>query len=59
MDNWYGNNRTNVDSLINVVIDRLKEHTSFPIEIPYDYSFDWECLRRDLIRYLYYSNDIA
>ena len=59
MDYWYENNRIIVDRLIEDVIDRLKRKTSFPNEIPYDYSFDWEYLRRDLIRYLYYSNDIA
>ncbi len=59
MDDWYNYNRTNVDSLIDIVIERLKRTTSFPKEIPYDYSFDWESLRRDMIRYLYYSNDIA
>lgn len=59
MDNWYRNNRLDVDSLIDIVIERLKRNTSFPSEIPYDYTFNWECLRKDLIRYLYYSNDIA
>ena len=59
MDDWYENNRTDIDKLIDIVIEKLKRRTSFPTEIPYDYSFDWECLRRDLIRYLYYSNDIA
>jgi len=59
MDNWYENNKADVNDLIDIVIDRLKRDTSFPREISYDYFFDWECLRRDLIRYLYYSNRIA
>lgn len=59
MDEWYINNRSDVDSLIDIIIDKLKKHTSFPNEIPYDYTFNWESLRNDLVRYFYYSNDIA
>jgi len=59
MDNWYENNRTDVDALVDLLIRRLKNNTSFPTKIPYDYTFDWDSLISDMIRYLYYSNDIA
>lgn len=59
MDNWYISNRKNIDSLIDILIERLKSCTSFPNEIPYDFAFDWDNLKKDLIRYFYYSNAIA
>tara|TARA_Y100000389_G_scaffold204149_1_gene255245 strand:- start:323 stop:502 length:180 start_codon:yes stop_codon:yes gene_type:complete len=59
MDEWYSNNRKCVDRLIDIIIDKLKKNTSFPKEIPYDYAFEWESLRNDLVKYFYFSNDIA
>ena len=59
MDDWYMHNKKDVDRLIDIVIDKLKKNTSFPNKIPYDYTFDWDSLIKDLIKYFYYSNAIA
>ena len=59
IDVWYNNNKQIIDDIINIIIRKLNQHTSFPRGIPYDYSFDFENLKMDLIEYLYYSNDIA
>lgn len=55
IERWYDDNKVVIDDLIEHVIQKLKQDTMLPNFIAYEFSYDWEKLRNELVEYLYVS----
>ena len=53
---WYQWNKSNVDSIVDKVIESVTENVFLPKHLPYDFTVDFESLRRDMVQYIYYNS---
>ncbi len=52
---WYAQNQTYVDHIMNILISNLKQRIRIPKTLSYNFMFDWDAIRDDMIEYLYNS----
>jgi len=50
---WYEMNEDEVNEIIDNLLWKLKDRTSYPRSINWDYSLNEECFRDDMIEFLY------
>lgn len=50
---WYDMNADDVNDIIDNVLWKIKDRTSYPRSVNWDYSLNEECFRDDMIEFLY------
>lgn len=55
-DSWYTMHKVKIDEILEIIYRTLKHQISLPKFIPYNFKFEWEQMRVQMIEYLYYNS---
>ena len=53
---WYSDNQFEVDGIVNKILKSLESNVLIPKSLPYELTFDYETLRKDLVTYIYMNS---